>query len=276
MSYNKVYFFFLIVSMFIVQSCTETVDVDVPYDGNRLVVEASIDWKRGTSGQTQIIRLSTTTEYFSDQGNQAVTGAAVMITKDDDGLVFVFTDQGDGSYMTNDFVPELGQSYTLQIEYNGQTYTASETMMPVSNITSVEQTTEEGFSDEDIEVTIHYDDPVDEDNYYMAQFFPSHKPVPTIWAFPDQFSDGNEGMFFYEDADFEPGVAVNITLLGISERYYHYMNLIVLQSSQSFSGPFQATPVQVQGNCINRDNPSEEVLGYFRLCEAIQTEHIIE
>ena len=240
------------------------------------MVEASIDWVRGTTGQSQTITLSTTSEYFSDEPNPPIVGATVSITKDDEGTEFLFVDQGDGNYTTNEFIPEIGQAYTLQIEVNGEIYIAHETMTPVSNISHVEQSTDDGFSNEDIEITLYYDDIAGEDNYYMAEFFPSHKPLPTLWVFTDQFTDGNESTFFYEDEDFEPGVTVDINLLGISEQYYYFMNIIVTQSSQNITGPFIPAPVEANGNINNINNPDEEVLGYFRLCEAVNTVFIIE
>jgi len=277
MTLNKIKFNISLfaIALLLFQSCTETVDIDVPYEGDRLVIEASIDWERGSTGQTQSIKISTTSEYFAEQTERPVTGASVTITNDNNGTVFTFSDEGDGTYITDDFVPVLGQSYTLEVENNGQTYTAKETMIPVSNIISVEQTTDEGFSADDTEITLRYDDPANEDNYYMSHFMPSHKPIPTVWVFSDLFSDGNESLFFYEDEDFEPGVTVDITLLGISEQYYHYMNIIVTQSSQSISGPFQPSPVQLKGNITNANDEEEEVLGYFRLCEVIRTEFTI-
>ena len=258
-------------------SCTKVVDVEVPDAGSRLVIEASIDWEKGTSGANQVISLSTSTPYFSENKNVPVIGALVTVIKENDSTRMVFTDRGDGNYVTEEFVAEENVSYTLEIEYNNQVYRARETMTPLdAEIIEIEQTTENGFSLDDIEVTMHYNDPGNQSNYYMGQFFPSHKPVPTVWAFDDQFSNGNESMFFYEDEDFEPGVEVDITLLGISEKYYHYISLVISQSSQGAGGPFQTTPVHAIGNCLNISNPDQEALGYFRLCQVEKTSHTIQ
>lgn len=267
---------YLFLTLITFASCTKEVEVELTEGDTRLVVEASIDWERGTTGATQTIKLNQTTPYFDENRESPVSGAIVTITKDDDNQIFLFADQGDGTYITQDFVPELRQSYTLQISLDGKTYTAQETMMPVSNIIRIEQGTDEGLSSDDIEVTMHYDDPASEANFYMAEFVPSHKSLPTIWAFSDIFSNGNENIFFYEDPDFSPGDSVQATLLGISETYYNYMSVVIFQSSQNFGGPFAMVPVQPTGNCKNEADPNEEVLGYFRLCEVVRETHIIQ
>jgi len=39
-------------------SCTEVIDVEVPEAESRLVIEASLDWEKGTIGNNQTITLS--------------------------------------------------------------------------------------------------------------------------------------------------------------------------------------------------------------------------
>ena len=60
--YHHVSFILILISFLI--SCTDTVDVDVPNAGSRLVIEASLNWEKGTSGQTQTIKLSESTGFF--------------------------------------------------------------------------------------------------------------------------------------------------------------------------------------------------------------------
>ena len=56
---------YLIVSFcFFLLSCTKVVEVDVETAEPKLVIEASIDWVKGTKGNEQKIKFSTTTGYF--------------------------------------------------------------------------------------------------------------------------------------------------------------------------------------------------------------------
>ena len=111
-------------------SCTDVIDVDVQTDTIRLVVEASLDWEKGTTGNEQTITLRTSTPFFDTQSTDVV-GAQVSVTNDVNGEVYLFTDQADGTYTTDTFNPQLDASYTLEIIYDGQTYTANDTMNQV-------------------------------------------------------------------------------------------------------------------------------------------------
>ncbi len=262
--YIRIPLFFILINS-LLYSCTEVVDVDVPNGGERLVIEASIDWEKGTLGQLQTIKLSTSTPYFTSNPEAPVTGAIVTVTKEDDGMQFVFTDQNNGNYITTNFVPELNQSYSLEIIYEDGIYVANETLMSVSSITEIEQDTSSGFSEDEIAVTIYFDDPVGVENFYLGEFIPSHSPLINFQALNDRLTDGNQKFVEYNDEDIKAGDLLEISLLGISENYYTYMNILENQSGDG--GPFSTTPVQLVGNCKNQNNLNEEVLGYFRLSE---------
>jgi len=126
-----------ILTFSLVLSCEDVIDVDVPTAEPNLVIEASLDWEKGTSGNQQIIKLSWSTPFFQTDQNTAVTGAIVSVTNNDTEDVFPFVDQNNGTYTTNNFLPILNNSYTLNIEYDGQTFKATETLMPVSDINAV-------------------------------------------------------------------------------------------------------------------------------------------
>lgn len=256
-------------------SCTDVVDVDVPDGGSRLVVEASIDWVKGSTGENQTIKLSTSTPYFENTTNTAVTGATVLVTNNTDGTNFVFADQNNGNYTATDFVPVLNQSYTLTILYNGETYSATETLMPVSEINRVEQSVENFFGSEEIQLKVFFDDPAGENNYYMSSFWEPDESYPLLNVLEDRFTDGNENFFLYGNEDLETGNTINISLYGISETYYNFMNLLIEQS-EAEGNPFQTTPAKLKGNCKNTNNPDEEVLGYFRLSEVSTVDYMVE
>ncbi|MEM8847439.1 MAG: DUF4249 family protein [Bacteroidota bacterium] len=148
-------------------SCTDVVDVEVQDGPIRLVVEASLDWEKGTTGNVQSIRLRTSTPFFDTTSTTDVVGASVTVTNDSSNEEFVFEDQNNGEYQTTSFVPVLGQSYTLQIEYNGEIYRATETMTPVTEITRVFQDRIDGFDDEELEVHVVFTDPIVEGNNFL-------------------------------------------------------------------------------------------------------------
>lgn len=270
--YHHVSFILILISFLI--SCTDTVDVDVPNAGSRLVIEASLNWEKGTSGQTQTIKLSESTGFFDSNTDVPVTGASVIVTKENDGMEFIFQDLNNGDYVTTNFTPELNQEYSLEIQYNGQTYTASETLIPVSEINFIEQTIEGDLEEDEIQLKVFFDDPANINNYYLGEFIPSNLPLLTLTELDDEFTDGNENFIEYDNEDLAAGVTVAISLYGISQQYYNYISILIQQSEDP--GIFATTPVKLKGNCINSNNPNEEVLGYFRLSEVDQTSYVIE
>ena len=255
-------------------SCTDVIDVDVPTAPPRLVIEASIDWQKGTSGNFQRVRLSTSTPFFENLQESPVVGASVKITNDVEGTEFVFQDEEDGNYFTGSFIPKLGQSYTLQVDYDGETYIAKETMIPVVPIDSVFQSTDNGFDKEALEVNVLFTDPANVPNFYLAKFQRRGDLFPTLFDIKDEFTDGNQIKIIYERLDnedtgemeFEPGDVLEIDLNGISSQYYDYIRLLIEQSGNS-GNLFSTIPADLRGNCINVTNPDNFAYGYFRLTE---------
>jgi hypothetical protein len=271
--YNKLGVLLIIIGL--LSSCTDVIDVNVPNGGARLVVEASINWQKGTLGETQTIYLRESTAFFDNNPDVPVTGASVTVTKVNDGSIFVFADQNNGNYTATDFVPELNASYTLEIHYNGNTYTATETLIAAPVINRVEQTVESSGDDTEIQLQVFFDDPGDVENYYLGEFAPSNLPLPSLAVINDEFTDGNENFIENDNENYVAGVTVGINVYGISRRYYDYLNILIQQSGSDEGGPFPTIPVQLKGNITNTNDPNEEVLGYFRLTEFDTTSYTL-
>ncbi len=259
------YYSISLVLILILASCTKVIDVSVPNGGERLVIEASIVWEKGTSGKSQTIKLSKSTEYFASDRDIAATGAIVKVTNTTSNDVFNFIDQGDGTYTTNNFIPILNNQYELEIQYNGNTYNATETFTSVAEVTRVEQKKITGFDGDQISVLAYFKDPGSIKNYYLAAFTTSSQPLINLETTNDEFYDGNENFIEYDGETLKIGDTVLISLHGVSENYYNYMEILTAQLGDG--GPFQTVPARLKGNCINKNNLNEEVLGFFRLSE---------
>ncbi|MFV0571519.1 MAG: DUF4249 domain-containing protein [Xanthomarina gelatinilytica] len=254
--------------------CEDVIDVDVPTAQSRLVVEASLDWEKGTIGNAQSIALSMSTPFFDTDQNTRVTGAIVRVINQDSGEVFPFNDNNDGTYSTSSFVPILNDTYRLEILYNGETYEATETLMSVSDINEVNQSIEGGFDDELLELNLYFTDPANIENFYLIKYEVEGDLFPYLEDVSDEFTDGNEIHDFLEKEDdedgeevpFEAGNVVNISLYGISEQYYNFIRLLIEQHG-SQGDPFSSNAAQIRGNCINTSNPDNYAFGYFRLTE---------
>ena len=280
----KTYITLAIISILITFSaCTDVIDVDVQSAPARLTIEASLDWEKGTSGNEQTIKLSTSTPYFGSNGNSSVTGASVTVTNKANGETYVFEDQNNGEYTTTSFVPVLNGTYTLEVIYNNETYTATERLVPVVDITDLTQSRNKGFNDEDLEVNVIFTDPEEEENFYLFKFKERGDLLPYLEDADDEFVNGNEISWYFEKEEdestdkkeaFVPGDIIDIEFYGISEQYYNFIRILIEQSGGT--GLFSSTPVPLKGNCINESNPDNYAYGYFRLTEMVKKSYTFQ
>lgn len=269
----KKYIFIIIGLIFF--ACEDVIDVDLNTSDPKLVIDASLNWFKDTSGNEQAIRLSLTAPFFNDDVPPA-NGAEVRVTKGS-GELFIFLEDGtSGIYRNSNFIPELDETYDLEIIYEGETYIATEIMKSVVPIEFVEQRNDGGFSGEDIELKAYYTDPANIENYYFFEFLNDVVPVPSLDVNDDEFSDGNQIFGFYSEDDLSAGDVVTIRNYGVSERFYEFMFVLLQQNPSEGGSPFETQPATVRGNCQNITNPDNFPLGYFRASEASEFIYTIQ
>ncbi|NEV93615.1 DUF4249 domain-containing protein [Psychroflexus sp. YR1-1] len=250
------------VSLFI--ACEDVVEVDLEEAKPRLVVDAILQWEKGTSGETQVISLSRTRGFFEEEP-RPVSDALVKVS-DGSGLEFTFEETSPGEYVTRNFQPALNEKYSLSIEVNGSVYSAEETLKPVVPIDFIQQNDQGGFSSENIELKVFYTDPEGIENYYLFKFFAPFLAFPEFDINEDEFSDGNQIFDIFSEEDLEPGMPVTIQLHGISKGYYNFLEILLAQAG-SAGGPFETQPATVRGNIKNENDTEELIFGYFGLSE---------
>ncbi len=255
-------------------SCEDVIEVSLPNESPRLVIEAFINWFENSDGASQQIQLSLTAPYF-DENIPAATGARVVVT-DEYQNVFDFVEDGEtGIYKTSSFIPQLNAQYSLSVTYEGEVYTATETLMPTVPFDFVEQDTRSSFGGEEIEVKAFFTDPINQNDYYFFETKVSTELNPILDAAEDEFFDGNQVFALYSEEELAPGDQISFVIHGSSKQFYDYISLL-LQQLDSGGGPFQTQPATVRGNCINETNPDNFPLGYFRLSQAFETSYIVQ
>src|SRR5690606_29660591 len=196
-------FIIILILTFIITSCEDVIDVDLNNAEPRLVIDASIKWVKGTTGNEQSIKLTLTAPYFDTEIPPA-TGAEITLS--DSSNTYIFTEDGNtGIYNNDTFIPVIDEIYTLTINYEGEVYTATETLKSVVPIEFVEQNNEGGFSGEETELKAYYTDPTDEENYYFFEFISDIPVIPSLEVYEDEFTNGNQIFGFYTEEDLETG-----------------------------------------------------------------------
>lgn len=264
MKYTNLLFTILAVILF--SGCEEVIQVDLDTAAPKLVIEATIKWPKGTAGNNQKIKLTTTTSYFSTE-IPVVSGATISI-KNSTNQTFLFKEIGKtGEYGCATFVPKINETYTLTVISNGETYTATEILKSVAAIDELEQKNDGGFTGDAIQIKTFYTDPAPETNYYLYQYSYTDQVTQTFYGDVDTFFQGNQFFSLSQNEDLEKGDIVTVTHYGISKTYYNYMSILISIAGGGGGGPFQAPPATVRGNIVNTTNKDNYPLGYFALTE---------
>ena len=273
-------FIAIILASFCVISCEDVVNVDLDTAAPKLVIDASIKWQKGTDGKAQKIKLTTTTNYYSNT-IPAATGATVTVKNitANSSTSFQFIEDGQtGEYICNNFTPVINNDYELTIVYKGQTYAGTSKFMATPVIQKTEQILKPGFGGEDMyEIKFYFQDNGTEDNFYLVGAKSNKKAYPEYGVLSDEFFQGNLMFAIYMDEDLKKGDIVQYSLQGITEKYNNYMNKLISSSGVEGNGPFaipQASPIR--GNIVNKTNPDDYPFGYFHLSEIDSGSHTIE
>jgi len=255
-----------LIGLILISGCEKVVDIDLNTMEPKLVIDATIKWQKGTQGNVQTIKLSTTTSYY-DLQIPTVSGATVFIT-DASNTVFNFVESNvAGSYVCSNFTPVLNRNYTLSIISNGATYTASETLKPVPSIDRIEQINNTGFTGKDTEIKSYFTDNGATNDYYLFKFKPSYTAIPIYFVQEDKNFQGNQIFGLYRSDKLKSGQNFEVTLSGISKQYFNYMRILISIAGNSSGSPFQSPSATVRGNVINTTNEANYPLGYFSLSE---------
>jgi hypothetical protein len=266
--------FILVISGFIFMQCEEVIGLKLDTIPPKLVVDASIDWEKGTAGNTQTIMLTTTTGYY-DNEVPIVSGATVVVTTSSKTFTFAEV-PGTGQYVCTDFEPVTGEKYALAISYNGQNYTASETLVSTPELARIDQINDAGFDGDEIEIKYYFLDDRSKDDFYMGSVNAPFIKFPMYTIDSDERSQGNEMYLMFGDETTVKGNEVAIHLYGISSSYYSYMRRLLEATAADDNGPFPTIPPRVRGNIVNQTNKDDYALGYFRVSEVATTKYTVQ
>ena len=260
--------FLLVIFFGIFSSCEDVIEVELNEAPPRLVVEANLNlWHDGNASAT--VRLTTTGPFF-ENNVPFVTDASVTVI-DENGNTYPFLYSQNGIYTTF-LIPEPNVEYTLNIEYKGENYIATERLYSVADLEFVEQRDDSGFNGESIDLKAFFTDPEGEKNFYFFEGLSERGDVLDVYD--DEFFDGNTIFGYYFVEDLAPGDEVQFNLYGVSEAYHNFMFILLQQTGDG--GPFETQPATVRGNIVNETNPDNFPLGYFRISEVSTLNYMVQ
>jgi uncharacterized protein DUF4249 len=256
--------------------CEDVVDVDLSNENPKLVIDAVIKWQKGTAGETQTIKLSLTNNFYTNDITIA-SGASVTITNSSNTVFNFIEVPNTGNYVCTDFVPVVNENYTLNIQYDGQSYSATNKLYATPSIINVEQETVTGIDGSDqIQIKFFYQDNPAENNFYLIKVKNPNKLIPEYGVISDEFFQGNIMFGFYSSDKTTSGSTILLQLQGVSERYYNYMNKLITISTTNSGNPFATPPATLRGNIINTTSQDNYPLGYFSLGEIDTRNYLVQ
>ena len=269
-------YLFVIIATLFLTSCETPVNVPLNTTQPKLVIDAVIKWQKGTSGDTQKVKLTTTTDFYTNI-IPVVSGATVYITNSTNTIFNFIETPNTGEYICINFVPVVNENYTLTVMYKGQTYKATDKLLATPNIDNISQISVPGFGGTNlIQVKFFYQDNGLENNFYLIGFKNSTKAFTEYNAINDRFFQGNQMFGFYTDDKLKAGNQLGIYLQGISERYNNYMEKLLNIAATNGGNPFATPPANLRGNIINQTNEANFPLGYFSLGEIDTGVYIVQ
>lgn len=284
---KRIIIIFLVLISF--ASCEDVIEVDTPSEPPRLVVDGIVRIDTSEAFTTARIKISASSSFFDE--NTPVSPDLVMIQNVQYEPSFV----GEANYiMLEEIEPGVYESakrtrfftegrLDLYINYNNERYYAATSFVPSAPIDSLRQGTETLFSEDETEIIVSFTDNAERDDFYIFDFGFNEYLVTE-----DEFYQGQtfEFSYFFDDG-LEPGTELNISLLGVDESFYNYMNQIIVQAGGD-QGPFQTPAATVRGNVFNvtgidnievSDNVERSnnfVLGYFAVVQEYKRTIVIE
>ncbi|MCB0569665.1 MAG: DUF4249 domain-containing protein [Phaeodactylibacter sp.] len=257
---NLLFIAFAILAFF---SCEKTIELDLGQTEDAVVIEGLVTDKPGK----QFIRISKVVPFNGSGQAPAVSGATVAVD-DDEGNSYTFVEQQAGYYTPQtDFTGLPGRTYTMHVQAEGITYTASgmmHTLPPFDSLSIRVDEEERADPDEEgrfYEVLVYIDEPQETEDYYLLKFYRNDSLLTDngswVYVSSDEFLGGDIDAlpipYYYAQSD-----VARVEIYAISrEGYKYYTDL--LNNVSNDGGMFSGYPANV------RTNIEGGAIGYFQV-----------
>jgi hypothetical protein len=259
-------------------SCEESIHLDLDQTPSTVVIEGLVTNKAGI----QSVKVSRTADFYSAGNTPRITNALVTV-KDDLGIEHVFVhnprdaDDSTGIYIPEDgFIGEIGRTYTLTVDLDGATYTATDDLVSVIPMDSLKYRFDEDEAEEPkdfgraYELLLYAREPQDQTNFYLFKFYRNdslkYYSDTDIYFSDDKLLaediDGIESPIFFTLGDKATVEAYSLSRAGYV--FYYDLSTILNNDEGGMFGPIPASP---------RTNLSNGALGFFQV-SAVNTSTI--
>ncbi|MBM1107534.1 DUF4249 family protein [Aurantibacter crassamenti] len=267
---------------FIQISCQDVITVDPPTEAPRLSVDALIRIDKSEPFTTAVINTALTSSFFEQiepTDVDLITISNLDYSTNENILVLNKNQLGHYSGTRETAFFTSGR-LVLNIEYENVQYQAETTYAPAVPIDKLEEGSQTLFTGDETEILVTVTDAPNRTDFYLFDF-----SFDEYLVSEDTFYPGQKFQFsYFYEGGLKSGYELEISILGIDEQFYNYMNQLIVQAGGD-QGPFQSPAATVRGNIIKiSDNNSTEyenqtnayILGYFAVSEEYKKSIILE
>jgi hypothetical protein len=248
--YTQVVFIFII----LFSSCQKVVELNLNNAAPQIVIQGEVTDAKGP----YTITINQSVDFYSNNTFPAVSGAIVKIS-DNQGAVDSLTEMSPGVYTTHFLQGEPGNTYTLSVLAQNNSFSAVSTMPAPVPLDSVTLESTSGFGQTRINAIVNFQDPAGIANYYEFVEFINGQPFKNnIFVFNDRLSDGKyiSTTLRTDSAYISLRDQVEVKMYSVDENTYNYFNQL---KESSGTGAFNST--------ASPANPTTNItggsLGYF-------------
>ena len=236
-----------LVILFSASSCEKVIDLKVSDTEPKMVFEAKYDAVK----EEVSVKISKTINVFSADDFPIISGAIVEIT-DENGVKTSLTDQGNGTYLLQNYAPIFSTQYTLKISIEGEVYEASDMLVPIVPLDSLNAEFQEEslFSDEGYVIFMNATDPIGP-NFYRAirEVNGEYKnDLDDQFLFDDSFSEGNTQSVPLFSSLYIVDDTVKVELISYSEKTFTYYEELQDIAAGSGASAAPANPISAWSN----------------------------
>jgi hypothetical protein len=261
-------FIILLIVGLSITSCEKVIDIDLNTANPQIVVEAEL--YKGVNDFK--VKLSYTSSFFKEEEQDVIEAAVVSLTKNGGETINV-PYVGDGIYLVEDFEAGENETFTLDVDSEGVTYSSTAAMPAPAKLDSARAVANTGGPfgpGEGYIVFMYWKDDPDIVNFYRAIYTLNGEEQRTredVFIFDDSFTNGNETEIPLFVRTFELGDTVDLKFLSVDPKAYDYfltLNTIIGNGQPS------AAPANPNSNFSNG------ALGYFAVYNGDEKRIIVE
>ncbi len=241
---------FLTVIALVGFSCEQVIDLKLKESDSQYVIKGVV--VEGDS--SHVVTISKSIPFDQNNIFPGVTGATLTLT-DNLGNSTTLNDLGDGKYAAQNYPAIAGRTYTLSVNHDGNTFTASSFLPSKVPLQGVEFLPNQFFGETGFIIVPKFQDPAGIANFYTFRYSLVNDPSKETGRLirDDENTDGqvNEQPLF-DGFNLQSKDTVTLTMTGISREVYKFYTSKSINTSGNSGAP--ANPVS---------NWSNNALGYF-------------